>query len=88
MTLRQTLLIVDDNESNIIALKETLEGNIDAEIFTATSGNEAVQKAFEQDFDLFIMDVKMPDMDGFEAVKYIKKEAKNKLIPILFLTGV
>ncbi|MEI6054759.1 MAG: HD domain-containing phosphohydrolase [Lentisphaerota bacterium] len=87
MNGRQIILIVDDIEANLVALKETLD-DVGADIITASSGNEAVIKAMELDLDLILIDVQMPGMDGFEAVSFIKKEPKNKYIPILFQTGI
>ncbi len=84
---KQKILIVDDKEANIIALEDILE-DLDIEIITASSGNEAIQKAFKLDFDLILMDVQMPGMDGYETVEYIRKEEKNSNIPIIFQSAI
>ena len=87
MSDKQKILIVDDTPANLASLAAVLE-DVDAEIITASSGNEAITKAFEFKFDLILIDVQMPDMDGFETVKLIRKEEKNQHIPILFQTAI
>ncbi len=86
MSYKLKILIVDDLPENLSALKQLLE-ELDVDIFSAADGNEAVGKAFENNFDLILMDVQMPGMNGFEAVNLIKKEEKNRYIPIIFLTA-
>ncbi len=81
------ILVVDDKVENIESLERLLE-DMDLHIERAFSGNEAVFKALETDYALIIMDVQMPEMDGFETVEYILKEEKNKNIPIIFLSAV
>jgi len=80
------ILIVDDRPENLEALEVILE-DLDVVCIRALSGEEAVSKAAEEDFDLILMDVQMPGIDGFEAVKLIKKEEKNRFIPTLFQTA-
>lgn len=84
---KQKILIVDDKVANIESLKVILD-DIDVKIVTCTTGNEAVLLTLQYDFDLILIDVQMPEMDGFEAVELIKKESKNKLIPVLFQTAI
>ena len=86
MSYKLKILIVDDLPANLSALEQLLE-DIDVDIIKAADGNDAVGKAFENKFDLILMDVQMPGMNGFEAVNLIKKEEKNKYIPIIFLTA-
>ena len=86
MSDKQKILIVDDLPENLLALEQLLE-DFDVDILCASEGNEAVGKAFENDFDLILMDIQMPGMNGFEAVKLIKKEEKNRFIPVIFLTA-
>ena len=83
------ILIVDDRQENIIALEETLEelGN-DVQFVRALSGNEAVAHTINRDFALILMDVQMPDMDGFEAAELIRKDKKNGQVPIIFVTAI
>lgn len=73
MGAKPKILIVDDRLENLIALEETLE-DVDAEFIRALSGNEAVAETLRSDFALILMDVQMPDMDGFETADLIYKE--------------
>ncbi len=84
---RPTLLLVDDKPENIVTLERVLE-ELDIDTIAANSGNDAVFKSMENDFALIIMDVQMPEMDGFEAAEFIRKEEKNKNVPIIFLSAV
>ncbi|MFA9373992.1 MAG: sensor histidine kinase [Poseidonibacter sp.] len=83
-----TVLAVDDIEANRVSLQylihEYLE-NID--LVLATSGEEALKITYTQEIDIIILDIQMPDMDGFEAAKYLKTNPKTKNIPIIFLTA-
>ena len=81
------ILIVDDRIENLVALERTLE-ELNLEFVRATSGNEAVFKAMENKFALILIDVQMPEMDGFEAVEYIRKEPQNLHIPIIFISAI
>ncbi|NPA11430.1 MAG: response regulator transcription factor [Epsilonproteobacteria bacterium] len=77
------ILVVEDD----IDLNETIKDFLqkDYEIISAFDGEEALQKAYEEDFDLIILDVKLPKKDGFEVAKEIRK-IKNT--PIIFLTSL
>lgn len=80
------ILIVDDIDANIIALKKILELNgLDVE--TATSGEEALKKILKTDYSLIIMDVQMPEMDGFEVTEILSGNSKTKDIPVIFLSA-
>lgn len=84
---KQKILIVDDTPSNLVALEEILL-TIDAEIITASNGQEAVREALKHNFDIIIIDIQMPDMSGFESIEYIRKEQKNRHIPVIFQSAV
>ena len=81
------ILIVDDKVENLISLEEILD-EFEVDFVRAMSGNEAVTKAFQDDFALILLDIQMPEMDGFESAKLIRKEPKNYHIPIIFLSAV
>jgi len=83
---RATILIIDDKTSNIYAL-ENLLGKDNYTFFSANSGNEGLQIAFNKDVDLVILDVQMPDMDGFEVAQMLKSNKRTKGIPILFASA-
>ncbi|MBC8319287.1 MAG: hybrid sensor histidine kinase/response regulator [Bacteroidetes bacterium] len=80
------ILVVDDNAKNIQLLAKLLSDsgyNIEA----AMSGAEALYWVQEEEFDLILLDIMMPEMDGFEVCDKIKLEEKNKDLPIIFLTA-
>lgn len=81
------ILIVDDNQSNIYSLKKLLESK-DFLVDTANSGEEALAKALKNNYALIILDVQMPDMDGFEVAETFAGYSKTKDIPIIFLSAV
>ena len=81
------ILVVDDNQENIFSLKAllTLHG---FEVDTASSGEEALRKILTQSYALVILDVQMPEMDGFEVAEAISGYSKSKTIPIIFLSAI
>ncbi|MBT3209981.1 MAG: response regulator [Bacteroidetes bacterium] len=81
------ILIVDDKIENLIAL-ETLLVDFDIEIIRALSGFEALTHTFNNDFALAIMDVQMPEMDGFETVKLLRKAKSTKHLPVIFVSAI
>src|SRR6056297_1925063 len=82
------LLIVDDNENNLFTLRTLIEQNMDVAIRQALSGKEALEITMgECDIDLIILDVQMPEMDGFQTANMLKKRKKTRDIPIIFLTA-
>ncbi len=80
------VLIVDDNEFQISVLKSYLK-NVKYMISTALNGIEALKLAKDNIFDLILLDIAMPEMDGFEVCKQMKKMAETKDVPIIFLTA-
>lgn len=80
------ILIVDDNTFYLKLLK-TILNEVEAEIFMAGSGNEALELIQENDFALAILDIQMPDMDGFELAGHIRELNNRDLVPIIFLTA-
>jgi PAS domain S-box-containing protein len=82
------LLIVDDNENNLFSLRTLVEQHMDVEILEATSGQQALEIAQAQpDIDLIILDIQMPEMDGFQTASILKIRKKTRDIPIIFLTA-
>ena len=86
MTQRQKILIVEDDPV-MLKLHVAFLREIDTDIVTSTSGEEAVAKALTHDFDLLLMDIGLPGIDGFEALRVIKKQEKYKFIPAIFITA-
>jgi CheY-like chemotaxis protein len=81
------ILIVDDDVRNIFALSSALE-NRGAKTVVARNGKEALQKLEDQtSIDLVLMDIMMPEMDGFQAMERIRKESKWSKLPIIALTA-
>jgi len=81
------ILIVDDKFENIIALKRILEKHL-FEVDSALSGEEALKKVLKNNYELIILDVQMPGLDGFEVAESISGYSKTKDIPIIFLSAV
>jgi diguanylate cyclase (GGDEF)-like protein len=81
------VLIVDDKPENLLVLENLLEGP-DLKIIKATSGNVALGLLLEHDFALILLDVQMPEMDGFEVAELMRKSEKTKNIPIIFVTAL
>lgn len=81
------ILIVDDKIENITALKKILESHRLA-VDTALSGEEALKKVLKNDYQLMVLDVQMPGMDGFEVAEAISGIAKTNDLPIIFLSAV
>ncbi len=80
------ILIVDDTPENIISLKSVLEKH-DFEVDTAGSGEEALKKVLKKSYVLIILDVQMPEMDGFEVAEVISGYSKAKETAIIFLSA-
>ncbi|MGD2118465.1 MAG: response regulator [Chromatiales bacterium] len=82
------LLIVDDHQNNLFTLRTLIERHMDVEIHEAISGQQALEIALsEPDLDLIILDVQMPEMDGFQTASMLKIRKKTRDIPIIFLTA-
>jgi PleD family two-component response regulator len=81
------ILIVDDREENIIALEALLKRD-DIRIFSTTSPNEALKIAWETHIAIALVDVQMPEMDGFELVEMLKSNPRTKDIMVIFVTAI
>jgi PAS domain S-box-containing protein len=82
------LLIVDDNENNLYSLRALINRHMDVEVLQAVSGQAAIDTALNNPrIDLIILDVQMPEMDGFQTASMLKVRQKTKDIPIIFLTA-
>jgi len=80
------ILIVDDYPDNLLALEATLQG-AGHEVVRANSGKEALKALLAQDFALVLMDVTMPELDGYETAALIRGRERSRLTPIIFLTA-
>jgi len=82
------LLAVDDHEHNLFTLRTLIRKHMDITILEATSGRGALEIAMrESGIDLIILDVQMPEMDGFQTASMLKIRKKTRDIPIIFLTA-
>jgi PAS domain S-box-containing protein len=82
------VLIVDDNENNLYSLRALINKHMDVEVLQALSGQAAVDTALNNPrIDLIILDIQMPEMDGFQTASMLKVRQKTKDIPIIFLTA-
>ncbi|MEA1954119.1 MAG: hybrid sensor histidine kinase/response regulator [Campylobacterota bacterium] len=82
---RKTILIVDDIETNIDILVELLDSEYD--VVVALNGKDALSIVLEDDIDLILLDIMMPQMDGYEVCKRLKSKDEIKNIPVIFLTS-
>jgi two-component system, sensor histidine kinase len=80
------ILLVDDHPENLVAIEAVLSGE-PYRLVRAYSGREALRCLLDDEFAVIVMDVQMPDMDGFETASIIRTREKSKYIPIIFLTA-
>src|SRR5690606_24751607 len=79
-------LLVDDLEDNLLALSALLR-ELDVQILTARSGAEALEMLLEHDVALALLDVQMPEMDGFELAELMRGSERTRHVPIIFVTA-
>lgn len=87
MDERPKILIVDDREENLISL-ETVLNIYEVEFVRAYSGIEALQKTLNTEFALAIIDVQMPEMDGYETVELMRQSKHTKYLPVIFVSAI
>ncbi|WP_286267100.1 GGDEF domain-containing response regulator [Thalassotalea atypica] len=80
----QTILVVDDTSSNIDILVELLDGY---DVLVALDGETAIELAIEEDIDLILLDIVMPELDGYQTCLKLKEIESSKDVPIIFITG-
>jgi len=83
---KNSVLIVDDERANIIALTSFLES--DYEIYVSLDGAEAIEAAEEFLPDVILLDILMPEMDGYDTIAKLKSSDKTQHIPVIFITGL
>src|SRR6202035_6042932 len=79
-------LLVDDLEENLLALAALLQ-RPGLEILTARSGSEALELLLVHDVALALLDVQMPEMDGFELAELMRGSERTRQVPIIFVTA-
>src|ERR1700734_912054 len=84
---RASVLVVDDTPANLVALGAVLEP-LGVRVVEAQSGAEAIARASEASFAVALVDVQMPDMDGFELARRLRETATGVELPIIFLTAL
>jgi adenylate cyclase len=82
------LLVVDDNEDNRYTLTRRLSREGYANIATATNGREALQLLQEQPIDLVLLDIMMPEMNGYEVLERLKADPRLRHIPVIMISAV
>ena len=82
----QNVLMVDDTPENLVALQVVLE-DLPCQLVSVTSGAEALGKLLKQDFSLVLLDVQMPEMDGFEVAEIMRSNKRTMNVPIIFVTA-
>ena len=84
---RVSLLLVDDRPENLLALQAILEP-LGQKLVLAHSGDEALKCVLQHDFACILLDVQMPEMNGFDVAQIIKSREKSRYIPIIFLSAI
>ena len=80
------ILLVDDQPENLVAL-EAILGDLGANLVKSTSGAETLRCLLNNDFAVILLDVQMPQMDGFEVATLIRQRKRSRDTPIIFLTA-
>lgn len=83
---RPKILVVDDTPANLVAMRRLL-ARVDADIYEAASGNDALALCLDHRFALVLLDVNMPEMDGFEVAQFISDNDGMGETPIIFVTA-
>ena len=83
---RPKILVVDDTPANLLVMRRLL-AKIDAELIEANGGNGALAASLDHEFALILLDVQMPDMDGFEVADFLSQEERTRDTPIIFVTA-
>jgi len=80
-------LIVDDKPENLFALEKTLQ-KLDVQVIKANTGNEALGLILDHDFCTAIVDVQMPEMDGYELVELMRSYPETATLPVIFVSAI
>ena len=86
-TKRPHILIVDDVEANLTAMDALLRG-LDCEVVCVSTGNDALRQLLKHDFAAVLLDVQMPEMDGFEVARLARMNPRSEGVPIIFVTAM
>ncbi|MET0793105.1 MAG: ATP-binding protein [Polyangiaceae bacterium] len=83
---RPAVLAVDDVEANLFALQALME-DMDCDVVFARSGNDALRQLLRRNFAVLLLDVQMPEMDGYEVAHHARRNPSTREVPIIFLTA-
>ncbi len=84
---KQCILIVDDQPANLLSYESLLE-DFDVQLLMASSGHAALALMLKHDIALLLLDVQMPDMDGYAVASLMRKSRRTQNIPIIFVTAI
>jgi diguanylate cyclase (GGDEF)-like protein len=84
--MQPKILVVDDTPANLVAMRRLL-ARVDSQVFEASSGNQALTLCLDHQFALILLDVNMPDMDGFEVAALLGDNDQAHDTPIIFVTA-
>jgi CheY-like chemotaxis protein len=84
--MSKKILVVDDSKTALMMEREIVERRTSYQCVTASDGQEAIEKAQQEQPDLVLMDVVMPRMNGFEACKRMRQQPSTREIPIVLVT--
>lgn len=84
----KTVLMIDDEEGFCSLIKESLELRSDFDVFVATNGPEGITIAKRVKPDIILLDIRMPDMDGFKVLERLKKDKNTMAIPVIMLSAL
>jgi two-component system sensor histidine kinase/response regulator len=87
MNTKPKILIVDDKPENLVAIEVVLR-ELDVELVKVTSGNAALIATLHHDFALALLDIQMPEMDGYELASILRDEEKTSNLPFIFISAV
>lgn len=85
--IKASILAVDDNEANLTLIKTLLTDKV-SDVHIANNGHEAIEKCLHTEFDLIFMDIQMPNIDGIETMKIIRKNSTNANTPVIAITAL
>jgi signal transduction histidine kinase len=85
--VRPSVLLVDDVKANLVALEALLSG-MGCDLVRAGSGNEALRLLLKREFAVILLDVQMPEMDGYEVARYARESPTSRDVPIIFVTAL
>ena len=83
------ILAVDDNSDILLMIRDLLSYAFpEAQVITAGNGRQAIDRAFSEHPDILLLDILMPELDGFQVCKTLKQDMRTRHTPILFLTAL